>query len=128
MRLSNVTRKRPPISLTPLIDVVFLLLIFFMLASTFLKFSGTTVSGAAGGGTADSVRELALIQVRAEGALTVNGQQVALDDLGARLDAMSGQGIARGVIRPLPGASVQDLVTVLEIARGAPLKSVVVVK
>lgn len=128
MRLSSPERRRPPISLTPLIDVVFLLLIFFMLASTFLKFAGSAVSGASGGGTADTIRELALIQVRGKDTLTVNGQPVAIDALGAQLTTISRQGITRGVIRPLPGANVQDLVTVLEIARGAPLKSVVVVK
>ena len=50
MQLNRVRRKVPPTNLTPLIDVVFLLLIFFMLASTFLKFSGTPVSGASSGG------------------------------------------------------------------------------
>ena len=128
MRLGNVTRKRSQISLTPLIDVVFLLLIFFMLASTFLKFSGTAISGASGGGTAETLKKLALVQVRAEGKLVVNGRPLAIDQLGEQLRVMSKQGITRGVIRPLKGATVQDLVTVLEIARGTSLKSVVVVK
>jgi len=38
--LSNIRktkRRRIPISLTPLIDVVFILLVFFMLASSFQK-------------------------------------------------------------------------------------------
>ncbi|MEM6945656.1 MAG: biopolymer transporter ExbD, partial [Pseudomonadota bacterium] len=35
-RLANRPRKRLRISITPLIDVVFILLVFFMLASSFL--------------------------------------------------------------------------------------------
>ncbi|MEL7543536.1 MAG: biopolymer transporter ExbD [Pseudomonadota bacterium] len=128
MRLDNPAPKRVKISLTPLIDVVFLLLIFFMLASTFLKFSGTEVSGAASGGTATSAKELALVQIRTGGQLAVNGRAVSIDQLDAQLNALSTQGVSRGVVRPLPGSTVQDLVTVLEIARGTSLKSVVVVK
>ena len=128
MRLNSGPRVRPTIGLTPLIDVVFLLLIFFMLASTFLKFSGTPVSGAGSGGTITPVRELALIQVRADNQLTVNGRPVQMETLGDELGVLIGQGVTRGVVRPLAGATVQDLVAVMEIVGGAPLKSVVVVK
>ncbi|MEO1283127.1 MAG: biopolymer transporter ExbD, partial [Pseudomonadota bacterium] len=50
MRLKAQPQRKFPLSLTPLIDVVFLLLIFFMLASTFLKFSAMPIAGAKGGG------------------------------------------------------------------------------
>ena len=46
MRLSaENTDKLPVISLTPLIDVVFILLIFFMLASSFLDWRELSVQG-----------------------------------------------------------------------------------
>lgn len=128
MRLSSPRRKAPAISLTPLIDVVFLLLIFFMLASTFLKFSGTPLSGASRGGVATDVSELALIQVRGEGAITVNGRSLYVESLPARLTELVSSGVTRGVVRPLADATVQDLVDVLEIARASALKSVVVVR
>ena len=37
-------KKRPLISLTPLIDVVFILLVFFMLASSFLDWRSIDLS------------------------------------------------------------------------------------
>ncbi|WP_085902039.1 ExbD/TolR family protein [Kiloniella majae] len=48
MRLSGEsTDKLPTISLTPLIDVVFILLIFFMLASSFLDWRELPIQGQA---------------------------------------------------------------------------------
>lgn len=128
MRLSRPERKPSPIGLTPLIDVVFLLLIFFMLASTFLEFAGTSISGASRGGAATSVNELALIQVRAGREIGLNGRKVAIVDLAREIETLAGRGITRGVVRPAPEASVQDLVDVLAIARRTSLKSVVVVR
>jgi biopolymer transport protein ExbD len=37
MKLQNVTEDEPAINLTPMIDVVFTLLVFFMLATTFAE-------------------------------------------------------------------------------------------
>ncbi|MBI1385171.1 MAG: biopolymer transporter ExbD [Rhizobiales bacterium] len=128
MRLSSETRRRQVISLTPLIDVVFLLLVFFMLASTFLEFSATSVSGATRGGEAQKLDELVLIQVRGEQTVAVNGRPVTIDELASALQEVSRNGGKRGVVRPLAGARVQDVVTVLEIARAAPLTSIVVVR
>ncbi len=128
MQLNRVRRKVPPTNLTPLIDVVFLLLIFFMLASTFLKFSGTPVSGASSGGVSTNVNELALIQIRGEDGVTVNGRTVTTAELTDVLAELSGKGVTRGVVRPLPAATVQDLVDVLEIARSSTLESIVVVR
>lgn len=43
MNLRPRSREEPDINLTPLIDVVFLLLIFFMVTTTFLKEAGLKV-------------------------------------------------------------------------------------
>lgn len=44
-------RARRRLSMTSLIDVIFLLLLFFMLSSTFSKFSEVELASGAGGGT-----------------------------------------------------------------------------
>jgi biopolymer transport protein ExbD len=51
MRIECTPRRRTLISLTPLIDVVFILLVFFMLASNFsqLRAIGVTIPAEAGG-------------------------------------------------------------------------------
>jgi len=126
MRLSSARRRVAWIGLTPLIDVVFLLLIFFMLASTFLRFSGVPVSGATRGGAPTGLKELALIQVRNSTQVSVNGQVVDFDALARLIDEFVARGIVRAIVRPGPEATVQDVVDALEVARSTRLESIVV--
>jgi biopolymer transport protein ExbD len=128
MRLNEWKRRKSTIGLTPLIDVVFLLLIFFMLASTFLKFSAVKISGARGGGSSGSLSEIALIQVRGSDQIRINGTMVALGGVLAQIDQLASNGVTRAVVQPAKDATVQDLVKVLEVTRSSTLKSVVVVK
>ena len=72
-------------SMTPLIDVVFLLLLFFMLTSTFSTFGEIELSPATSGGTAsEAPTERAFVQIGAT-RLVLNGQQVTLNSLSERL-------------------------------------------
>lgn len=128
MRLATPPRRKMPLSLTPLIDVVFLLLIFFMLASTFLKFSAMPIAGATGGGGAPALAKIALIQIADAGRITVNGRPSDHTGLKAHLDDLLAKGVRRAVIKAAAGSTVQDLVRVLEITRSTTLENVVVVK
>ncbi len=77
---------RRPVSLTPLIDVIFLLLLFFMLSSTFSKFAEIELSQAIGGSTAETrPEERVFVQLGAE-RLTLNGAPVTLDELTAQVE------------------------------------------
>lgn len=116
------------IALTPLIDVVFLLLVFFMLASTFMKFQALPISGAAGGAGAAQLDEIALIDLGPGGSMRLNGRTVPDGALRASLEELIDKGIRRAVIRPRDGANVQDVVRALEAARATTLENVVVVK
>ena len=73
MALKRITRRRS-LSITSLIDVIFLLLLFFMLSSTFSKFSDLDIASATGGeqaGDAPEVIELIIDahHIRLEGAV-----------------------------------------------------------
>lgn len=128
MRLSESQRRQSSIGLTPLIDVVFLLLIFFMLASTFLKFSAGPISGAKSGGASGNLSEIALIQIRGAEEIRINGRTVGLSGVLAQIDELVAKGVTRAVVQPAKNATVQDLVKVLEVAKASELKSVVVVR
>ena len=66
--------------MTSLIDVIFLLLLFFMLSSTFSKFSEIELTaGGSGPGRAAETPPL-FLQLR-PGDLSLNGQNLALDAL-----------------------------------------------
>jgi len=110
-------RRRPLVSLTPLIDVVFILLVFFMLATSFLDWRaiGLETPRRAAPATATSADTKTLrIDVRAHG-LSLDGQPATLEeiarDVAARLEGNPDQ---RVLVRPAPGVSLQRAVTVLD--------------
>lgn len=69
--------------MTPLIDVIFLLLLFFMLSSTFSRFGEIELTGANAAGATESAAPL-YMQLRGE-EVVVNGQTVTLEALGETL-------------------------------------------
>lgn len=112
---SRPRRRRPLISLTPLIDVVFILLVFFMLASSFLDWRAIDLNAPERMGAAGSSMEGALlVEVRSDGP-RLSGRPVPLDALAARvieqLQATSGQ---RVLVKPAAGVVLQDAVEVLD--------------
>ncbi len=128
MKLSDEPRMTTRIGLTPLIDVVFLLLVFFMLASTFLKFNYLPLIAGGEGVAAPSLSETVIVRVRAGGALDVNGEPASADDLPARLDMWVERGAKRAVLRVTAGAQTGDLVRALEAARRSRLDNLAVVR
>ena len=106
---------RRRMSLTSLIDVIFLLLLFFMLTATFSRFGDvelTTGGGAAG--TAE-ISRLVFVQLREDG-VTLNGQTIALERLGAELAALNADGRTDAIILSVRAdATAQQLVDVIGI-------------
>jgi biopolymer transport protein ExbD len=127
MHISEPIPTRRRISLTPLIDVIFLLLMFFMLSSTFSKFAAlhvarqSTSAGEAALPPASAPADMrgAIVAVSADRRVRVNGAETALEDIAERLDALYDQGARTAIIVADYGATVQDLVSVLERARGS---------
>ena len=121
MRIDEPRRISRPIPLTPLIDVVFLLLMFFMLSTTFSKFGQFGMGRAADQVPAPDAQggaEAGVIVDVAHGPVVrVNGARVEVKDLVAKLNAFYALGVRNGIVRPVGEADVQDLVTVLEMAR-----------
>jgi biopolymer transport protein ExbD len=75
MQFRRQRREEDSVNLTPLIDVVFLLLIFFMVATTFTEETHLSVDlpEAVGEPTTDSGDRLDIV-INADGSYTVNGQ------------------------------------------------------
>jgi len=112
--------RRP--SLTPMIDVVFLLLVFFMLAARF----GTDFAlplQTAGSGAAYSGPPR-LVGITADG-VTLNG--VVVDDLPAALAPLMSSPDDAVLLRARDAATVQDLVRTLDDLRAAGLTQLIVV-
>ena len=78
MKLNLRPRIEPEVNLTSLIDVVFLLLIFFMVSTSFVKQSQITISlpEAESSSVAEEVPEQIDIMITAEGTYLVNGREL----------------------------------------------------
>ena len=88
MALKRV-RKRRGASITSLIDVIFLLLLFFMLASTFSRQAEIElISGLEGAAMAQAVETQVLRLVISADGLTLDGQAVSDGDLSASISAL----------------------------------------
>ena len=121
--LGQETRRRR-IGLTPMIDVVFLLLVFFMLAARF----GTTEAiplTLAGGGSTDYSGPPRLVTVLPEG-VQLNG--VASDTLTEDLAPLMTAPEDVIILRAGNGASVQRLLDEMTRLRAAGLTNLVVLE
>ncbi|GLT07897.1 hypothetical protein GCM10007928_01280 [Sulfitobacter porphyrae] len=100
-------RRRP--GLTPMIDVVFLLLVFFMLASRFGQDRALPLS--AGGGTTLYSGPPRLVDIGAED-LQLNGVAVSLDALAREIGRLTASGDDMIVLRGTGDTPLQRLIDV----------------
>jgi biopolymer transport protein ExbD len=133
MRIETPAPVRKPLPLTPLVDVVFLLLMFFMLSSTFTKFGDLDISRrttAVPQAAADKPAEVpgVIINIAKGPAIKINGSETAVGGVAARLDEFYDKGARAGAIILSSSAEVQDLVSVLEQARASKLRAISVVR
>lgn len=105
----EVPRHRPAsIRLAPLIDVVFILLVFFMLASSFLDWRAFDLNLPVADARPDPDRDPIVIHLAGDGTLEVAGEIIATDALAASVRGLLEGDPGRPVIlRPAAGAPVQ---------------------
>lgn len=148
---SGLRRPRPAFALTPLADVMFQLLIFFMLSSSLAPYALLSLDEAApppdetAGDSAQDTADTAGDMARAvsprnavwqlgRDEVRAGGQRIPLADIGPALDDLAQRGVAEVVILTTAAARTADLVAVLERIRargaggrgGAPLTARIV--
>lgn len=105
-----MARTRRALALTPLIDVIFLLLMFFMLTTSFGRPVELPLSLAGGGAVAET-RPL-LLDLTPEGVV-LSGVSVAFDDLQT---ALAGETLL--LVRLSPDVTAQALMDLLAVLNG----------
>ncbi len=124
--LDQPVRRSRKISLTPMIDVVFLLLIFFMLINTVggaqvLRFA--TPSGERK--SAEKDFSLTPVFIRADNNIRFDGRIVPAAELRTALLSVNARATEVTLLIVVePGAKTQALIHVIEAARGAGIKNI----
>jgi len=121
MRFKARVRRRP-VGLTSLIDVIFLLLLFFMLASSFTRYQSLDLSsGGEGGGVA---AKPAYLRIHSAQRIDLNGRPLEKAEMPVRFAELQAESVV--AIWSGPEADVQDVVDVMSAARRTGLKTVLV--
>ena len=126
MKFSGRDRRRakaPALALTSMLDVIFLLLCFFVTASVFSQWESEisiSLPSASSSETPSRLPGEVILNVARDGSVTVNARKLTLSDLGERLrkvaDFYPGQPV---VIRADRETSYDSLVKVLDTCRVA---------
>ena len=126
MKFSGRDRRRakaPALALTSMLDVIFLLLCFFVTASVFSQWESAlsiSLPSASSSETPSRLPGEVILNVARDGSVTVNAKKLTLRDLGERLrkvaDFYPGQPV---VIRADRETSYDSLVKVLDTCRVA---------
>lgn len=125
MDFADHNRQRPKLNIAPLIDVVFLLLIFFMLAGSFVERTAIDLSIPSNQTPTSATGEPLVVDVGPSGRLALNGLALTLDQLGPELIARAAGDVDCAVtIRAKASVPVQDLVSVMDRVRGTGFKKI----
>lgn len=122
MKLSSQESDEPDVNLTPMIDVVFLLLLFFMVSTSFIRESSLKVDlpEATGQSLTEQVEPIDII-INAEGQFTINN--ILLDspnkaELSAQLKIAVGKNSDPHIIITADSkADYQNIVTAMDSAQ-----------
>jgi biopolymer transport protein ExbD len=128
-RLANsLPPRRARVSLTPLIDVVFILLVFFMLASSLLQWRSIDLDASTKTAAAPAKGKSIIVDVRTDG-IRIGGETIALDALTRRMAAkIAGTPDQRVLVRPAGGVLLQDAVIVLDRLTAAGVANISLIR
>lgn len=103
--------------------MVFILLVFFMLASSFLDWRSIDLAPPASAGAGASITGAMLLEIRSDG-LRLGGRMVSLEEAERRIaEKVRENGDQRVLIRPGEGVALQRAVDVLDRLSAAGVRN-----
>ncbi|OIO71554.1 MAG: hypothetical protein AUJ57_07040 [Zetaproteobacteria bacterium CG1_02_53_45] len=129
MQFEGTRRSGQAPNLTPLIDIVFLLLVFFMLTAHFVQDEGLPIElpEALSAVSLDDKQPLE-VGLSESGEISIAGEHIAADALSAHLSGLlADRDEKRVVIRGDAGVTLGDSVRVIDAARRAGASGVDIV-
>lgn len=119
MRIARPARRKNSIVITSLVDVMFVLLFFFMLASSYLDWGAVDVN--IGGGelrtTLPVPGHVHQLQLLPGAQLRLDGKSVALSQLVSTLERDS-----RVIVQPQAGVPLQEMTAVIDQLKAAGVR------
>ena len=121
MRLSRARSSKALISLVPMVDVMLILLVFFMVTSTYLNLDTIAISNgpdtAASGPATTGNESPLLVRLAADGVPYIRGSAQTPEGLATLIqEKLNENPLAFVIVLPSGAASTQDLVSVMETA------------
>ena len=128
MEFERTPRRSLNLPLTPLIDVVFILIIFFMLTTSFMKIESLELMLPSAGKVSDK-KEITHIFIHENGDLILGKRRVEPDELTETLVRLfSSDASSPIMLLTADGVTMQQLVAVMDRVTGAGGKSLFVRK
>lgn len=129
MHIFDAPQKKNLISLTSLIDVVFILLVFFMLSTNFSKWNALVLGTSQGETIANTVLEPSLIHVGFKQQYTLNNKAMSLADIVKIIDNKLQQTSDHPIlIQPIDNLPMQQLIDVIDAVAVVAANNISLVK
>ena len=126
MRLFEETKRNPSINLTPLIDILFLLIIFFVVSSRFVGETGIALVLPKSGQASGVTTTVPVVMLDRKMQLEIDGQRIEREDwarvLGERATNSSEGAVVLNIDRQVPHGEVVGL---MDLTKKAGFRKVV---
>jgi biopolymer transport protein ExbD len=125
--LSNQKKSRSLLNITPLIDVLFILIIFFAVSSTFLEQPGIKLALPEAKQTDLQKIEKAVLFISADEKLLLREKEISIENLGPMLKDLMDKSIDRAlIVNADKGVHHGFVVQVMDIARQNGVQKLVI--
>lgn len=115
------------VNVTPLLDIVFIMLIFFIVTSTFVKEPGVDISRPDAGTASERKFAQILIAVTADNEIFINKDEVALEEVRIQVEALKRENPkGTAVVQIDKGADTRYLVEVVNQIKAAGVDDIAV--
>lgn len=127
MQFLTKSKRKVLINITSLIDVLFLLLIFFMISSTFLEQPGIKLELPPAQSAVVSEQRDYILFVDKEGKMFLNQDEVVLKDLDERLkEALPNMKDSALILKADQNVSHGTVVRVMDVAKNTGVKKLII--
>lgn len=113
------------IDLTPMLDVVFIMLIFFIVTATFVKEVGIDVNSPQNSNVKNAKKQSIVVEITSNNRIEIRGHEVDFRAVRANIERLHAENPdAPVVVQPHPQSDTNTLVHVMDAARQAGIYKV----